>query len=106
MHPQIATVVNNAALYDLQPSAIAQNNAERVLNYIEDINLERNVKFRPTKAGGLFVSWIIGDWQYDMECAKNGYIIYSFTKSDYQKASGCVLFDDFIPQFEKYLLML
>ncbi len=106
MHPHITAVLNSANPYTPAPNVIAQSSAEKVLNYIEDINLEKNIRFRPTLAGSLFLAWIIGDWEYDMECVKNGYIIYTFTKGGYQKASGCELFDDFIPQFEKYLLML
>jgi len=106
MHPQITAVINSTRPYTTIPNDIAQSNAERVLNYIDDINLEKNIRFRPTSAGSLFMAWNIGDWEYDMECVKNGYIIYTFTKDGYQKASGCELFDDFIPQFEKYLLML
>ena len=106
MHPQIAEVLNKANPYSPKPNDIAQNNAEKVLNYIEDINLERDVIFRPTLSGSFSIAWKIGDWEYQMECVKNGYIIYFFTKGEYEKASGCELFDDFIPQFEKYLLML
>jgi hypothetical protein len=106
MHPHITAVLNSASPYTPAPSDIAQSSAEKVLNYIEDINLEKNIRFRPTPSGSLFLAWFIGDWEYDMECVKNGYIIYSFTKCGYEKASGCELFDDFIPQFEKYLLML
>ena len=92
--------------YTPKPNDIASDNAEKVLNYIEDINLEHNLMFRPTAAGSLAIAWKIGDWEYQMECVRNGYIIYTFTKCEYEKASGCVLFDDFIPQFEKYLLMI
>ena len=106
MHPHITAVLNSANPYTPAPNVVAQSSAEKVLNYIEDINLEKNIRFKPTLAGSLFLSWIIGDWEYDMECVKNGYIIYTFIKDGYQKASGCELFDDFIPQFEKYLLML
>ena len=106
MHPQIIAAIKRASPYSPKPNDIAQHNAEKVLNYIEDINLERNVKFGPTLSAGLFIEWNIGDWEYQMDCVKNGYIIYSFSKGGYQKASGCELFDDFIPQFEKYLLML
>jgi len=106
MHTQITELVRVAGTYHMVPNDIAQNNAEKVLDYIDDLNLERNIRFRPTQSGSLFMAWNIGDWEYDMECVKNGYIIFTFTKSGYEKASGCVLFDDFIPQFEKYLLML
>jgi hypothetical protein len=106
MHPQIIAALTTASPYCPKPNNIAQDNAEKVLNYIEDINLERNVRFRPTQSGSLYIAWRIGDWEYQMECVKNGYIIYAFTKCGYQKISGCELFDDFIPQFEKYLLML
>jgi hypothetical protein len=106
MHPQITNVLNRPNPYIPELSDIARDNAEKVLNYIEDINLDRDVLFMPTSCGSLSIAWKIGDWEYQMECVKNGYIIYSFTKGDYEKASGCVLFDDFIPQFEKFLLML
>ncbi|HTD99617.1 MAG TPA: hypothetical protein VK668_10025 [Mucilaginibacter sp.] len=106
MHPHITAVLSRTNPYSPKPNDIAQDNAEKVLNYIEDINLEKILRFRPTLAGSLFIAWKIGDWEYQMECVKNGYIIYSFTKGGYEKTSGCVLFDDFIPQFEKYLLML
>lgn len=106
MHPQITAVLNHTGYYSSRPNDIARDNAEKVLNYIEDINLERDVRFRPTSYGSLSIAWKIGEWEYQMECVKNGYIIYSFTKGEYEKASGCELFDDFIPQFEKYLLML
>jgi hypothetical protein len=106
MHPQIAAVINKTNLYTRVPADIAQNSAEKVLNYIDDLNLEKNIRFRTTLAGSLFMAWNIGDWEYDMECLKNGYIIFTFTKNGYEKASGCALFDDFIPQFEQYLLML
>ncbi len=106
MHPQITAVLNRTDPYSPKPNDIAQNNAEKVLNYIEDINLDRDLRFKPTRSGSLSIAWKIGDWEYQMECVKNGYIIYTFTKSEYEKASGCELFDDFIPHFEKYLLML
>jgi hypothetical protein len=105
MHPQIIAVLSKANPYSPAPNDVAQDNAEKLLNYIEDINLERDVVFRPTLSGSLSIAWKIGEWEYQMECVKNGYIIYSFTKCEYEKTSGCVLFDDFIPQFEKYLLM-
>jgi hypothetical protein len=106
MHPQIIAALNIGNPYSPKPNDIAQRNAEMVLNYIEDINLERNLRFGPTLSGSLFITWKIEDWEFQMECAKNAYIIYSFSKVGYQIASGCVTFDDFIPQFEKYLLML
>ena len=106
MHPQITAVVNNVAPYSPVPNYVAQYNAEKVLTYIDDLNLERDIRFRSTSAGSFFMAWTVGDWEYDMECVKNGYIVYMFTKNGYEKASGCELFDDFIPQFEKYLLML
>src|SRR5579872_5038029 len=106
MHPHIAALAGNKNPYAQAPDEIAQKNAEKVLNYIDDLNLERKIRFRPTQPGSLFMAWNIGDWEYDMECVKNGYIIFTFTKNGYEKASGCELFDDFIPQFEKYLLML
>jgi|SRR5689334_20537524 hypothetical protein len=106
MHPQLISVLNMRNPYNSRPNDIARHNAEKVLDYIEDINLEQNLSFKPTNAGSLAIAWKIGDWEYQMECVKNGYIVYTFTKCEYEKASGCELFDDFIPQFEKYLLLL
>jgi hypothetical protein len=106
MHPQITAVLNRVSPYNPKPNDIAQYNAEKVLNYIDDINLEKNLRFKPTPSGSLLIGWKVGDWEFQMECVKNGYIIYSFIKGEYEKGSGCELFDDFIPQFEKYLLML
>jgi hypothetical protein len=106
MQAQITHVLNGVNTLELTPSDIVRNNAEKVLIYIEDINLEHNVRFSHSPYGALSIGWKIGDWEYQMECVKNGYIIYTFTKGEYEKASGCELFDDFIPQFEKYLLML
>ena len=51
MHPQITSVLNWANPYSPKPNDIVANNAEKVLNYIEDINLEHEVLFRPTLAG-------------------------------------------------------
>ena len=106
MHPHITAVLNKANPYNQKPNDVAQNNAERLLDYIEDINLEKNIQFKPTMSGSLFIGWKVGDWEYQMECVKNGYIIFTFAKGGYEKVSGCELYDDFIPQFEKYLLML
>lgn len=106
MDPKIVATIKNTVPLNPVPDRIAQYNAERVLTYIDDLNLERHIRFRATSAGSIFMAWTVGEWEYDMECVKNGYIIYMFTKNGYEKASGCVLFDDFIPQFEKYLLML
>ncbi len=38
MHPQISSVLNWANPYSPKPNDIVANNAEKVLNYIEDIN--------------------------------------------------------------------
>ena len=106
MHPQVTAALSRANPGSPKPNDIAQFNAEKLLYYIEDINLEGNVGFKPTLAGSLFISWKVAEWEFRMECAKNGYIIYIFSKSEYEKACGCMLCDEFIPQFEKYLLML
>ena len=43
MHPQITSVLNWADPYSPKPNEIVRDNAEKVLNYIDDINLEHEL---------------------------------------------------------------
>lgn len=106
MHPQVTAALSRAIPGNPKPNGIAQQNAERLLYYMEDINLEGDITFKPTPSGSLFISWQVADWEFQMECVKNGYIIFIFSRYGYQRMSGCERYDDFIPQFEKYLLTL
>jgi hypothetical protein len=86
------------------PSATTLRSAEKLLNYIKDINLERPGNFLPTPAKSLYILWSVQDWEFHMECIKNGRIIYMFCKNGFEKARGSDPVDKFIPQLEKYLI--
>jgi len=105
MHPEIEAALTVAEYYYTAPNAIALQNAEKLLNYIEDINLERTGKFVPTQSQGLYMLWSIEDWEFHMECIKNGNILYAFVKNGCKEASGSYPIDEFIPQLERYLLI-
>jgi hypothetical protein len=105
MHPEIEEVLNNLYQDQLVPNNITLANAEKVLNYIEDINLERTGKFELTPAESLYLLWDIEDWDLHIECLSNGKILYTFRKSGFAKACGSVTINEFIPFLEKYLLM-
>ena len=105
MHPEIEEALNNAGPEFHIPNAITLKNAEKLLNYIEDINLERTGKFEPTPADSLYMLWNVDDWEFHIECLKNGKILYTFRKGGYEKASGSYPLDKFIPQLERYLLI-
>jgi len=88
------------------PNAVALQNAERLLNYIQDINLEGPDKFVPTPSDSLYLLWSVEEWQFHIECIKNGSILYTFSRGGHKEASGSYTLDEFIPQLEKYLLLV
>ncbi len=88
------------------PNAAAMENAEKLMSYIVDINLERPGKFVPTPSGNLYLLWSVDDWDFHIECVKNGSINYTFSRSGYKEATGLASIDDFIRQLEKYLLVV
>ena len=103
MHPEIVAVLNDLD-QECSVTPITLRNAERVLNYIEDIILERTGKFEVTPAESLYLLWNIADWELHIECLKNGRILYTFRKSGYGKACGSLGIGEFIPYLERYLL--
>jgi hypothetical protein len=105
MHPEIKAALTKADKKYPAPGAITLRNAEKLLNYIEDINLERPGKFMPTPSQSLYILWSVEDWEFHMECIKNGSILYMFCKDGCEKARGTYPVDKFIPQLERYLLM-
>jgi hypothetical protein len=104
MHTEIETVLNSLSAVDDTPNAVTLANAERLLNYIEDINLERSSKFELTPANSLYLLWTIDEWEIHIECLHNGRILYTFRNAGYGKASGTASIDVFIPLLEQYLL--
>ena len=105
MHPQIVAALTEVDQHYPVPNAITLQNSEKVLNYIEDINLERPGRFIPTPAQSLYLLWSVDDWEFHIECIKNGNVVYKFCQAGSEKASGNYMIDEFISQLEKYLLL-
>jgi hypothetical protein len=105
MHPEIESVLNNLYPDQLVPDNSTLVNAEKVLNYIEDINLERTGKFELTPAESLYLLWEIENWDLHIECLNNGNILYTFRKGGFARTCGSAAIHEFIPLLEKYLLM-
>lgn len=104
MHPEIEAVLRNKSNEDGIPNNITIANAEKLLNYICDINIHRTGRFELTPADSLYLLWQVGQWEIHMECLKNGKISYTFRKNGYGKANGIMLVDEFISLLERYLL--
>jgi glutathionylspermidine synthase len=105
MHPEIKAALNKANQKYPAPDAVTLQSAEKLLHYIDDINLERTGKFTPTPSQSLFVVWNVEDWEFHMECTRNGSVLYTFSQAGIEKASGSYPVDEFIPQLERYLLL-
>ena len=104
MHAEIEAVLNNPEREFFTLNDVTLQNAEKLLNYIEDINLERKGKFELTPAESLYLLWTIGDWDLHIECLKNGRILYTFRHGGYGRAWGSCIFDEFVPYLERFLL--
>ena len=105
MHPELEAAIIKADHKYPALTAITLRNTEKLLNYIDDINLERPEKFVPTKSQSMYILWSVEDWEFHMECIKNGSILYTFRKGGFEEASGSYPVEEFIPQLERYLLM-
>jgi hypothetical protein len=104
-HPEIKEILNSTIPEFFMPNAMMLQNAEMLLNYIDDINLERTSKFEPTPAESLYLLWNTEGLEFHFECLKNGRILYTFREGGYGKASGSSTINEFIPMLEKYLLI-
>jgi hypothetical protein len=104
MHPEIEAVLNNLDPELPAPNTVMLENAEKLLNYIEDINLERTGKLELTSAESLYLLWNVEGWQLHLECLNNGNILYTFREGWCGKAFGSRTIDEFMPLLEKYLL--
>ena len=102
-HPEIEEILNGPCFFI--PGAVMLQNAETLLNYIDDINLERNTKFEQTPAESLYLFWAVEDLEFHIECLYDGRILYTFRKNGRGRANGCVAIDEFIPILQDYLLM-
>ena len=105
MYPELKTVFTMSGDACPNPDATVIKNSERLLDYICDLNLNRPDKFVPTPSQGLYIHWNVEDWEFHMECVKNGSILYTFRKWGLEADSGSYPFDEFIPRLEKFLLM-
>jgi hypothetical protein len=103
-HPEIEEILSTAPEFFI-PNAGMLQNAEALLNYIDDINLEGTGKFEPTPAESLYLLWSAEDLEFHLECLSDGRILYTFRKGGYGRANGCLSIDQFIPVLQDYLLM-
>ena len=106
MHPEIEAAVSVTQVFKQLPvlNKVTMQNAEKLLRYIEDLNLERSGKFIPTLGKSLYMQWIVADWEFHLECVQNGRIFYSFCKADAEPVSGNDNVDEFIDRLEGFLL--
>ena len=105
MHPEIEEILNNLDAEHPVPAAIVLQNAERILNYMDDIYVERTEKFEYTPAESLYIMWNVEGLEFHIECLKNGSILYTFRKGGNEKSFGSSNIYEFIPRLERYLLM-
>jgi hypothetical protein len=106
MHAEIKAVLNDLNRAYPAPNTVTLQSAEMVLNYIEDINLERTNKFELTPAESLYLLWTVENWEFHIECLSNGCILYTFRKGGYRKCYGSISINEFIPLLENYLLTI
>ena len=104
MHPEIDEILNNLDLEYPVPLPAVLNNAERILNYMDDIYVERSGKFEHTPAESLYIMWSMEGLEFHIECLKNGDIMYTFRKGNMGKLYGSVTIDEFMPLLQSYLL--
>jgi hypothetical protein len=104
MHPEIEEILNNLDPEYPVPDGLVLQNAERILNYMDDINVERTSKFEHTPAESLYILWEVEGMEFHIECLKNGRILYTFRKTEYYRSHGADLIEQFIPRLESYLL--
>ena len=104
IHPELKTILNSTPAEFSVPNAAVLKNAQAILGYIEDINLERNNKFELTADESLYLLWEIGESELHIECLKSGKILYTFRKYGIGKACGSCPANEFMQLLEKYLL--
>ncbi|HZY38930.1 MAG TPA: hypothetical protein VFE53_19855 [Mucilaginibacter sp.] len=104
MHPEIDEILNNLDLEYPAPSLAVLNNAARILNYMDDIYVERRGKFEHTAAESLYIMWALEGLEFHIECLKNGNILYTFRKGRIGKLYGSATINEFMPLLQGYLL--
>jgi hypothetical protein len=104
MHVEIEEILLNFDFENPFPASVVLKNAERILYYMDDINVERTGKFEYTPAESLYILWNVEGIDFHIECLSNGYILYTFRSYQFGKAFGSDTIDQFIPRLESYLL--
>ena len=104
MHPEIENILNNLDPEYPVPATVVLQNAERILNYMDDIYIKRSGQFEHTPAESLYIIWNLEGLEFHIECLKNGRILYTFRKDGFGKAFGSDMIAQFIPRMESYLL--
>ncbi len=104
MHPEIDEILHNLDLEYPVPSPAVLNNAERILNYMDDIYVKRVGKFEHTPAESLYIMWSMEGLEFHIECLKNGLILYTFRKGSLGRLYGSCTIDEFIFLLQSYLL--
>ena len=104
MHPEIDEILNNLDLEYPVPYPAVLNNAARILDYMDDIYVERRGKFEHTPAESLYIMWNVEGLEFHIECLKNGLILYTFRKGRLGKLYGSATIDEFMPMLQGYLL--
>ena len=104
MHPEIDDILNNLDLEYAVPAPVVLNNAARILNYMDDIYVERTTRFEHTPAESLYIMWNLEGLEFHIECLKNGAILYTFRKGKLGKMYGTANIDYFLLLIRNYLL--
>ncbi|MBB3055321.1 hypothetical protein [Mucilaginibacter gotjawali] len=86
------------------PKAFVLQNVERILNYMDDINIERKSKFEYTPAESFYILWEVEGLEFHIESLKNGLILYTFRNKAFGNVFGTETISKFIPRLESYLL--
>lgn len=104
MHPELEDILLNLDTDVAAPGSVVLKNAEALLNYMDDIYVERTGRFEYTPAESLYIRWNVEGLEFHIECLKNGLVFYTFRQGDTCKAFGRESISDFIPQLQRHLL--
>jgi len=105
MHIEIQEIMRNAHPQLPIPNMHVLGNADILLNYFDDINVQRKSRFEKTAAESLYILWEVENLECHIECLPTGEILYTFRKDGIGKAHGRRRIIEFIIQMEQYLLM-
>jgi len=104
MHPEIDDILINLDPEYPIPSSVVLKNAESILNYMDDIYVERRGKFEHTPAESLYIMWAVEGLEFHIECLKNGLILYTFRRGRLGKLYGSGTIREFMLVLQGYLL--